>query len=172
MRALTQTLSSLALLLLFTAPAWGQTVLKPSPDMTPERVVIIQLQALQSNDEPEADSGIRQVWEFAHPNNRVVTGPLPRFASMIRSAGYAVLLNHVSHKVTQVSVDGDTAFFAVELIGQDGRGYGFRWMLTTAEVEGEKVWMTIGVSPSEDMRQRQVWTPLRDGRPVNPVVAL
>ena len=31
------------------------------------------------NNYPNKDAGIKQTWEFAHPNNQRITGPLERF---------------------------------------------------------------------------------------------
>ena len=51
-------------------------VLKPSVNIDPKQVVVIQLNALMKNDSPYKDRGIEQTWEFAHPNNQRMTGPL------------------------------------------------------------------------------------------------
>ena len=54
----------------------------PSPLLSPVQVVTNQMLAIHSND----DKGMAQCFEFASPSNRAVTGPLARFAGMIRSA--------------------------------------------------------------------------------------
>ena len=59
-------------------------ILKPSTDINPKKVVIIQLSALMKNDNPYKDHGIIQTWEFAHPNNQKVTGPIERFKKMLK----------------------------------------------------------------------------------------
>ena len=59
-------------------------ILKPSRDIKPSEVVKIQLSGLQKNDLEFEDSGIEQTWNFAHPNNKKVTGPLPNFKMMIK----------------------------------------------------------------------------------------
>ena len=56
----------------------------PDPSIAPEEVVAIQMKALQFNDNPSPDFGIAQTWNFAHPRNRAMTGPLPRFANMLK----------------------------------------------------------------------------------------
>ena len=43
--------------------------------------------------------GIKQVWVFAHPENKKVTGPYEKFRIMIYGAQYRYLLNHTSHKI-------------------------------------------------------------------------
>ena len=59
-------------------------ILKPSSNIKPSEVVKIQLNGLQKNDLDFKDSGIEQTWNFAHPNNKKVTGPLPNFKRMIK----------------------------------------------------------------------------------------
>ena len=56
----------------------------PSPDLSPEDVVRIQVEALQRNDEPSPDAGIEAAFRFASPSNRRATGPLGRFSEMVR----------------------------------------------------------------------------------------
>ena len=68
----------LLILLFFSKTSFADNLVKPSPDIDPINVVEVQLFALQSND--ENDFGIRQTWEFAHPRNKMATGPLPRLS--------------------------------------------------------------------------------------------
>mmetsp|Transcript_27016 Transcript_27016/g.38047 ORF Transcript_27016/g.38047 Transcript_27016/m.38047 type:complete len:159 (+) Transcript_27016:95-571(+) len=58
-----------------------------NPSMTPETVVEYQLKALQQED-------LQQVFEYASPSNKAVTGPWERFAQMVRSPAYAPLIGH------------------------------------------------------------------------------
>jgi hypothetical protein len=52
-------------------------LLIPNNSILPAEVVKIQLEALMNNDNKFEDSGIEQTWNFAHPNNKKNTGPLP-----------------------------------------------------------------------------------------------
>ena len=58
-------------------------LLKPNSTINPSDVVRIQLTGLQQNDANFNDSGIEQTWNFAHPNNKKVTGPLDNFKRML-----------------------------------------------------------------------------------------
>ena len=68
----------------------------PDPSIAPEEVVAIQMKALQFNDNPSPDFGIAQTWNFAH-RATAMTGPLPRFANMLKGPAYGLMLNHASH---------------------------------------------------------------------------
>ena len=71
-------------------------ILKPNSDIKPSEVVKIQLNGLQKNNLNFKDSGIEQTWNFAHPNNKKVTGPLPNFKRMIKGDSYQMMLDHIS----------------------------------------------------------------------------
>jgi hypothetical protein len=120
----------------------------PDPALSPAEVIAIQLDALQANDTPERDAGIAQTFAFAHPDNKRVTGPLQRFAQMIRGPQYAVLLDHRSHEINEVARTDDEAVFAVTVTSRTGEVVGFRWAVARV-AEGDHVgaWMTTAVSP-------------------------
>jgi Domain of unknown function (DUF4864) len=133
---------------LMAAPSFAADVLQPDPDLSPAEVIAIQLSALQANDTPEPDAGIAQTFAFAHPDNRRVTGPLPRFAQMIKGPQYQVLLGHRSHEINEVFRDDNQAAFAVIVTSRDGNVVGFRWAVArVAAGEHAGAWMTIAVSP-------------------------
>jgi hypothetical protein len=60
-----------------------------TPQMTPERVVLLQLESLQKAD-------MKQVFDCASPQNKAKTGPLEKFATMVQSPPYHSLVNHQS----------------------------------------------------------------------------
>ena len=75
-------------------------LINPSSLIKPKEVVEIQLTGLKNNDNKFKDSGIEQTWNFAHPDNKKNTGPLPNFKVMIKGRSYQMLLNHLSHSIT------------------------------------------------------------------------
>ena len=97
--------------LLLSLPARAADLVVPDPSIAPEEVVAIQMKALQFNDNPVSDFGIAQTWSFAHPRNRAATGPLQRFAGMLKGAGYGMMLNHVSHRIEAQASDSTRANF-------------------------------------------------------------
>ena len=55
--------------------------IQPKKNLSAKEVVLIQLNALKNND--QNDSGIQQTWLFAHPKNKLATGPYDRFKKML-----------------------------------------------------------------------------------------
>ena len=136
----------LVILLFFSRISFADNLVKPSPDINPIDVVEVQLFALQSND--ESDFGIRQTWEFAHPRNKMATGPLPRFTSMIKTPAYSILLNNLKFETREIFNDGKTAGIAVRIEAKDNKAYTYMWTLEKITEEGplKGIWMTSGVS--------------------------
>lgn len=141
--------AGLLVLLALTAPAVaGDDPIRPGPGLAPISVVEIQLQSLQRNDEPTPDAGIARTWTFAHPDNRQATGPLERFALMIKGPHYRLMLGHREHRIAPVFQSAETAVFAVALVAADGQRAAFQWRLAKVN-EGAFAgsWMTVAVSP-------------------------
>ena len=122
---------------------------KPKPALSPEQVVLIQLNAMASNDIPTKDAGIALVYNFASPANRIQTGPLPRFKRMIHD-GYQVMLNHTNAQLGTLQHEDSHAAVNVFLVASDGRRVGFRFFLSK-QTEGDHrgCWMTDAVIPIE-----------------------
>ena len=123
-------------------------ILKPSSKIKPSEVVKIQLNGLQKNDLDFIDSGIEQTWNFAHPNNKKVTGPLPNFKRMIKGDAYQMMLNHLSHTITQLGSSDIWAQFEVVILDKNKIYHKFNWQVEKYTLEGDlkDCWLTTMVS--------------------------
>ena len=121
---------------------------KPRTNIEPEQVILIQLSALMKNDNPYKDRGIIQTWEFAHPNNQKVTGPLERFKNMIKTDSYSMLINHKDHEITEVYKSEEMATFEVMVLDKEKKYYKFKWQVEKYKIEGplKDCWLTTAVS--------------------------
>lgn len=123
-------------------------LMQPSPDLSPQRVVEIQLQSLQRNDSPTPDAGIEQTWVFAHPDNKRLTGPLDRFAAMIKGPHYKLLLKLREYRIEKVVRTENRALFNVSIVTDEEQRASFQWEVAKVEAGVHAgAWMTIGVSP-------------------------
>ena len=75
-------------------------LIKPNSKLDPFEVLMIQLNSLKNNNKPYKDAGIEQTWEFAHPNNKKITGPLDKFKKMIYNKNFKILLGHENSEIT------------------------------------------------------------------------
>ena len=123
-------------------------LIKPSKDIKPAEVIKIQLNGLQKNDDDYKDSGIEQTWNFAHPSNKKNTGPLLNFKTMIKGRSYQMLLNHVSHTVTEIGSGDKWAQFEVVILDKEKIYHKFNWQVEKYTDEGplKDCWLTTMVS--------------------------
>ena len=136
------------ILLLITISFSRAELLNPSSAITPKEVVKIQLSGLQQNDLEFKDSGIEQTWNFAHPNNKKVTGPLDNFKRMIKGASYQMMIDHLSHTITEVGITNKLAQFEVIILDKNKIYHKFNWQVEKFTSEGslKDCWLTTMVS--------------------------
>ena len=123
-------------------------LLIPNNSIQPAEVVKIQLVALMNNDKKFEDSGIEQTWNFAHPTNKRNTGPLPNFKMMIKGNSYQVLINHISHTVTELGSSDNWAQFEVVILDKEKIYHKFNWQVEKYRKDGplKDCWLTTMVS--------------------------
>ncbi|MDA9644996.1 hypothetical protein N9T36_00175 [bacterium] len=123
-------------------------LLKPNSKIEPSEVVKIQLIGLQKNDLSYKDSGIEQTWNFAHPNNKKVTGPLGNFKRMLKGDAYQMMINHISHTVTQLGIEDNWAQFEVVILDKNKIYHKFNWQVEKYTLDGalKDCWLTTMVS--------------------------
>jgi hypothetical protein len=123
-------------------------LLIPNNSILPAEVVKIQLVALMNNDKKFEDSGIEQTWNFAHPNNKKNTGPLPNFKMMIKGNSYQMLINHISHTITKLGSSENWAQFEVVILDKEKIYHKFNWQVEKFTLEGplQGCWLTTVVS--------------------------
>ena len=136
------------LVLVLAASAHAQAPLPPDPALSPAAVVRIQLEALQRNDVPTPDAGIRQTWAFAHPDNKRLTGPLARFGQMIKGPAYRPLIGHAAHTIERLGATGDEATFRVTIETPEGAVLEYLWVVARVlDGPAKGAWMTTSVPP-------------------------
>ena len=123
-------------------------MIKPDPTISAKEVISIQLKALQINNLPFEDAGIEQTWEFAHPNNKAITGPLNKFKQMIYGQNYKILISHENSEVTILKETKDMLVYKVIVLTRDKKKYHYVWRVEKILFEGKlkNCWMTTSVS--------------------------
>ncbi len=124
---------------------------RPRPELTPVEALTEQLQAFRANG-PDSDEGIAKAFEFASPSNQQITGPLPRFISMMKH-GYAMMLSalkaEIGPRLQHVSTPTDAWHLLVRFRLDDGRSSVFVFILEKQDSEVDpslvNCWMTAGV---------------------------
>ena len=120
----------------------------PNNLILPAEVVKIQLIGLMDNDKDFKDSGIEQTWNFAHPNNKKNTGPLPNFKMMIKGNSYQMLIYHLNHTITELGSSDKWAQFEVIILDKNKIYHKFNWQVEKYTMDGplKDCWLTTMVS--------------------------
>ena len=141
-------ISKVLILFFFSISFSKAELLSPNSTISPKEVVKIQLTGLQQNDLDYKDSGIEQTWKFAHPNNKRVTGPLDNFKRMIKSNSYQMMIDHLSHTITEVGSSDKWAQFEVIILDKEKIYHKFNWQVEKYTEEGplKDCWLTTMVS--------------------------
>jgi len=136
------------ILFFFSISFSNAELLSPNNTISPKEVVKIQLSGLQQNDLDYKDSGIEQTWQFAHPKNKKVTGPLDNFKRMIKGDTYQMMLNHLSHTITQLGSGDKWAQFEVIILDKNKIYHKFNWQVEKYIEDGDlkDCWLTTMVS--------------------------
>ena len=123
-------------------------LLKPNNQIKPYEVVKIQLSGLQKNDSSFKHRGIEQTWNFAHPNNKKVTVPLPNFKRMLKGDSYQMMIDHLSHTITKLGSSDNWAQFEVIILDKNKIYHKFSWQVEKYTVDGplKGCWLTTIVS--------------------------
>ncbi len=123
-------------------------LIKPSSSLEPFEVLTIQLNSLKNNNNPYKDAGIEQTWEFAHPINKVFTGPLEKFKKMIYSDNYKILIKHENHRTIILKESPGKLVYKVYILSEDKKKYYYIWQIEKVVREGrfKDCWMTTRVS--------------------------
>ena len=126
-------------------------LIKPDITLKPLDVLVIQLNSLQNNDYPYKDAGIEQTWKFAHPNNKIITGPLKKFKQMIYSKNYEILIRHEKSEITILNETNNKSVYKVYILSKDKKKYYYIWQIEKVLKNGnlKNCWMTTSVSSPE-----------------------
>ena len=136
-------------ILIINSQVWGHDHIKqsyPSPNLKANEIVMIQLNAMKQND--QTNKGIEITFRFASPKNKIQTGPLSRFITLVKNPAYSPLLNHLGSTFLDLGINGNKAIQEVIITTAKGSIKGFRFFLSLQEDnEFKGCWMTDAVMP-------------------------
>ena len=140
-------LKKIIFIFLFLTASTQAEMILPSKDLSPSKVIQIQLSALKNNDSPKADNGIRQTWIFAHPENKKITGPYEKFKAMLYSVHYRILINHYSHSINLIMNNQNKYIYGVKILSKDKKQFLYEWHVEKGdEKDCNDCWFTSVVS--------------------------
>lgn len=140
----------------------GEALIVPSPELEPREVVKIQVASLA--DCQVSPDALQQVYAFASPDNREVTGPLDRFAAMLLTPQYKPLVEQQQVIVGNQVVHGNLASVMVTAMDQQQglRTFHFYLAKETGPLYAA-CWMTYGVVADPSMQSVEPNSPATTG---------
>jgi hypothetical protein len=116
----------------------------PSPDLSPQEVIELLIEALQQND--RQDLGIEVIFNFASPGNRLATGKLNNFKQKVKTPLFHPMLNFVNGKTSELVTDGTQAQQILVISDEAGLEVGFLFTLSKqTEPPFQDCWMTDSI---------------------------
>ena len=123
----------------------SKDLILPSTKLTGYQVLVLQLQSLKNNTKLGNDRGIEQVFIFAHPENKKITGPIKNFKKMIKSDPYSIFLDHNENKIETVHKDEFHEVYLVK-VTKNKISKTFLWTLITyIDNNKNSFWFTVNV---------------------------
>ena len=123
----------------------SKDLILPSTKLTGYQVLVLQLQSLKNNTKLGNDRGIEQVFIFAHPENKKITGPIKNFKKMIKSDPYSIFLDHNENKSETVHKDEFHEVYLVK-VTKNNISKTFLWTLITyLDNNKNSFWFTVNV---------------------------
>ena len=119
-------------------------VVFPSPALTPDAVVRLQIKGL--SDAKRDGVGILQCFCLASPANRSITGPLKRFGQMVRTEPYNSMSAPRALLIGRPTFDNQVARLLVTVVDEENNVRVFAFVLSRQdEAPFRDCWMTDAV---------------------------
>jgi hypothetical protein len=128
---------------------------KPSPQLSPEDVIRLQIEELSAAG--DVAGRIARCYRFASPENKKYTGPITRFSMMIKVPPYDALLDARRFLVGRAAIEGNQAHLLLTVVNDKNELAIFRCFLSKqTAVEFKDCWMTDAVLPVGGPKQPAV----------------
>ena len=141
---------TLILLIFLISCTGSEAVIEEPRSLNSEEVLNVIFESYKNfSDNPE--KAIDIIWDFAHEDNKEITGPKERFAQMLVSEPYnsIVDLKEYSYEITY---ENDTnVHYEVKVLAKTNNYFVVTWVFEKADCPGleEQCWLTIAVTAPE-----------------------
>ena len=110
----------------------GKRICNKKPEMNASDIISLQMDALQRNN--KYDNGIKIAFEYASDENKIATGPYPRFSRMVKNNMYKHLLrckkwSFIKNTIKKVKDENYSRMVKVKS-SQDDKEYIYRFSLS------------------------------------------
>ena len=128
----------------------SESVIEESKSLNSEEVLNVIFESYKNFSE-DPEKAIDIIWDFAHENNKEVTGPKERFAQMLVSEPYNSIIDLKEYSY-EVTYENETNIhYEVKVLAKTNSYFVITWVFEKTdcpELDGE-CWLTIGVTAPE-----------------------
>jgi hypothetical protein len=123
-----------------------QTIVKQS--LTSEEILVNIFNAYKTfSDDPVKAVDI--IWDYAHEDNKEITGPKERFAMMLASEPYDSIIDLKDYSYETIFESEENIHYEIKVLAQNNNYFVITWVFQKTLCDEKPCWRTIGVSQPE-----------------------
>ena len=123
-----------------------QTIVKQS--LTSEEILVDIFNAYKTfSDDPVKAVDI--IWDYAHEDNKEITGPKERFAMMLASEPYDSIIDLKDYSYETIFESEENIHYEIKVLAQNNNYFVITWVFQKTLCDQKPCWRTIGVSQPE-----------------------
>ena len=123
-----------------------QTIVKQS--LTSEEILVDIFNAYKTfSDDPIKAVDI--IWDYAHEDNKEITGPKERFAMMLASEPYDSIIDLKDYSYETIFESEENIHYEIKVLTQNNNYFVITWVFQKTLCDEKPCWRTIGVSQPE-----------------------
>lgn len=123
-----------------------QTIVKQS--LTSEEILIDIFNAYKTfSDDPV--KAVDVIWDYAHEDNKEITGPKERFAMMLASKPYDSIIDLKDYSYETIFESEENIHYEIKVLAQNNNYFVITWVFQKTICDEKPCWRTIGVSQPE-----------------------
>jgi hypothetical protein len=123
-----------------------QTIVKQS--LTSEEILVDIFNAYKTfSDDPVKAVDI--IWDYAHEDNKEITGPKERFAMMLASEPYDSIIDLKDYSYETIFESEENIHYEIKVLAQNNNYFVITWVFQKTLCKEKPCWRTIGVSQPE-----------------------
>ena len=123
-----------------------QTIVKQS--LTSEEILIDIFNTYKTfSDDPVG--AVDVIWNYAHEDNKEITGPKERFAMMLASEPYNSIIDLKDYSYETIFESEENIHYEIKVLAQNNNYFVITWVFQKTICDEKPCWRTIGVSQPE-----------------------
>ena len=116
--------------------------------LTSEEILIDIFNAYKTfSDDPVKSVDI--IWDYAHEDNKEITGPKERFAMMLASQPYDSIIDLKDYSYETIFESEENIHYEIKVLAQNNNYFVITWVFQKTLCDEKPCWRTIGVSQPE-----------------------